>query len=152
MRHNRPIRLNVANRKDLLFPAILLNLLLVTAALLGPYPLLLSLVAIVFGGAGWAKYASGTSKTNRLKLISVIFDDGQVHLESCQEEEFAGFLDGQQWCTRWFAVLRVANANKFRNVLILSFQQRGPDDFRRLNMWLRQGLFNSNRADRVLES
>ena len=151
MRHNRPVRLKVANREDLVIPLILLNLLLISAALLSPYPVLLTLGAILFGGAGWASYTSEKSKSKYLQLISVIFSDGQVRLESGQEE-FAGFLDGQQWCTRWFAVLRVSNANTLRNVIILSSQQRGPDDFRRLNTWLRQDLFSNTRADRVLES
>ena len=152
MRHNRPIRLNVANRKDLLIPVFLLNLLLVAAALLSPYPVLLGLGAVVFGGAGWVTFTLERSKTNRLKLISVIFTDGRVRLESGQEEEFAGFLDGQQWCTRWFAVLRVSNSNTFRNLVILSSHQRGADDFRRLNTWLRQDLFSNTRPDHVLEN
>jgi hypothetical protein len=85
-------------------------------------------------------------------LILVIFPDGRVRLESDQQGKVEGFLEGQQWCTRWFAVLRVAYDDTIRTLLIRSAQQPGVDDFRRLNMWLRQDLFSSTRAGKVLDS
>lgn len=85
-------------------------------------------------------------------MTSVIFPDGRVRLESNLEEKVAGFLDGQQWCTRWFAVLRFSNGNTVRKMVIRPSQQQRADDFRRLNMWLRQDLFSSTRARQVLDS
>jgi hypothetical protein len=146
MHHNKPIKLTVANREQFVLPAFVLNLMLVVAALLSPYPVLMTIGAMLIGGAGWVKHTLEKSKTNRLQLTSVIFADGQVRLESGQEDKTAGFLNGQQWCTRWLAVLRVTKSDTTRHVVILSSQQRRADDFRRLNMWLRQGLFSSTGA------
>ena len=49
-----------------------------------------------------------------------------------------GFLDGQQWCTRRIAVLKVATGSKTQNLVVLSGQQ-ATDEYRRLKVWLRQG-------------
>jgi hypothetical protein len=152
MLHNRPIRLKVSNRGDLALPVYSLNLLLVPAALLSPHPILLTLAVILFIGAGWIARTLKNAKTNSEELTSVIFPDGQVRLESTREVRIAGFLGGQQWCTRWFAVLRVSHGSAFRNVIVLRSQQLEADDFRRLNMWLRQDLFKSAGVKQVLDS
>ena len=85
-----------------------------------------------------------------LHTNAVIFADGQVRLESNREETFESFLDGQQWCTHRLAVLRISNGETTRRLIICSMQQKGADDFRRLNMWLRQGLCDNTRTKQVL--
>jgi hypothetical protein len=152
MPRNQPIRLKVSNKEDLLLPVHLLNFLLVLAALLSPHPVFLTSGAILIIGAGWIIRTLKFPKTNRIELTSVIFPDGKVRLESNGEEMVTGFLDGQQWCTHWFAVLRVSNGNTIRKMIIRPSQQQGADDFRRLNMWLRQELFSNTRARQVLDS
>lgn len=142
MLHNTPIKLKISNSDDWVLPVYLL---LVPAALLSPYPLLLTLGAILFAGAGWITRTLKFAKSNSMELTSVIFPDGQVRLESFGEGQVGGFLDGQQWCTRWFAVLRVSNGSTIRKMIIRSSEQQGSGDFRRLNIWLRQGLFSNNR-------
>ena len=152
MLRNQPIRLKISNSRDLLLPVRMLNFLLVLAALLSPHPVLLTLGAILFVGAGGVTRTLKSPKTNNVELTSVIFPDGKVRLESDLEEKVTGFLDGQQWCTRWFAVLRFSNGNTIRKMIIRPSQQQGADDFRRLNMWLRQDLFNNTKARQVLDS
>ena len=148
MLHKTPIRLKVSNSDDWVLPVYLL---LFPAALLSPYPLLLTLGAILFAGAGWMTRTLKYAKSNSVELTSVIFPDGQVQLESFGEGQVAGFLDGQQWCTRWFAVLRFSNGSTIRKMIIRSSQQQGSGDFRRLNIWLRQDLFSNNRPKQVLD-
>ena len=150
MHHNRPIRLRVAGRRILFLPVFLSCLLLVVAALLSPYPMSLTVAAILLSGAVGISYILKFSKANNFKLTSVIFTDGKVRLESNGKEKDAGSLVGQQWCSRWFAILRVSNGNTVRNMIILSSQQQEADDYRRLTVWLRQDLFSSTRAGRVL--
>lgn len=152
MLHKTPIRLVVSNAHDPVLPVCWFNLLLIPAALFSPHPVLLSLAAVSFVAAGWATRTLKCTKTNYVKLTSVIFPDGQIRLESNREGQVAGYLDGQQWCTRWFAVLRFSNGNTIRKMIIRSSQQRGTDDFRRLNVWLRQDLFSNARAKQVLGS
>ena len=152
MLRNQPIRLKISNSGDLLLPVCLLNLLLVPAALLSPHPVFLTSGAILIVCAGWITRTLKSPKTNRVELTSVIFPDGKVRLESNQVEMVTGFIDGQQWCTRWFAVLRFSNGNTIRKMIIRSSQQHGAEDFRRLNMWLRQELFSNTRARQVLDS
>lgn len=149
MLHKTPIKLKVSNSDDWVLPVYLL---LVPAALLSPYPLLLTMGAILFAGAGWMIRTIKCAKSNCVELTSVIFPDGQVRLESFGEGQVVGFLDGQQWCTRWFAVLRVSNGSTIHKMIIRSSQQQGPGDFRRLNIWLRQDLFSNNRPKQVLDS
>ena len=139
----------MAGRRVLFLPVFLSCLLLVVAALLSPYPMSLTLAAILFSGAMSISYILGISKSNNFKLTSVIFTHGKVRLESNGKEKDAGSLVGQQWCTRWFAILRVSTGNTVRNMIILSLQQQEADDYRRLTVWLRQDLFNSTRAGRV---
>ncbi|MGA9574369.1 MAG: hypothetical protein WBS20_10540 [Lysobacterales bacterium] len=82
------------------------------------------------------------------KLTLVIFADGRVQLESPRERLNAGCLDGQQWCTHQFAVLRITNEKSVRRLLILSARQQETGHFRRLQMWLRQGLCDNTSASR----
>lgn len=149
MLHKTPIRLKVSNRDNWVLPVYLL---LVPAAMLSPYPVSLTLCAILFAGAEWFIRTLKYSKTSNTELISVIFPDGQVQLESGGEGSVRGFLEPQQWCTRWFAVLRFSDGDTRSSLVIRSSQQQGADDFRRLSVWLRQDLFSSTRARQVLDS
>lgn len=148
---NQPIKLRVSDNKDFVLFYATLNVLVVVAALLSPYPVLLALTVILLSAAGWLAYILQISKTNNVKLISVIFADGRVRLESNREETIEGFLDGQQWCIQGLAVLQIASGETTRRLIIRSRQQKGADDFRRLNMWLRQGLCDNARARQVLD-
>jgi len=152
MLHKTPIRLKVSNSQDWGFPVCWVYLLLIPAALLSPHPVVLTLVATLLAGVVWTTFTLKFTKTNNIELTSIIFPDGQVRLESNAEGKVAGIIDGQQWCTRWFAVLRFSNGNKTRRIIIRSSQQQGMDDFRRLNIWLRQDLFSGARAKQVLDS
>lgn len=151
MPHNTPIRLQVSTQKDFVLALRVLNLLVVLAALISPYPFLLTVFAIVFFAAGCAATILGFSKANSAELISIIFPDGRLRLESKRERIFEGFLNGQQWCSRRLAVLRVSNGETTRKVVIQFSLQPGTDDFRRLTVWLRQDLCSNTRAGQVLE-
>jgi len=135
---------------DFFLPLCLLQLLVVFAALLSPYPVLLALLAIVSFGAGWAVHILDLAKINNVKLTSVIFADGRVQLESNGERISAGILDGQQWCTSRLAVLRITDGDMTRKLVILSARQREAGDFRRLNVWLRHGLYDKAGATQLL--
>lgn len=148
---NQPLKLKVSDSEDFILYYRLLNLLVIFAALLSPYPMLLTLVAGLFSGVAWLVRTLKKSKTNNVELISVISADGRVQLESNREEIFKGFFDGQQWCIHRLAVLQISNGETTRRLIIRSSQQKGADDFRRLNMWLRQGLCDNTKARQVLE-
>jgi len=148
----RPIRLTVSNKNDFFLPVCLLQLLVVFAALLTPHAVLLALLAIVLCGAGWAIHILDSSKTNSEKLTLVIFTDGRVQLESNWERISEGVLDGQQWYTSLFAVLRITTGGTTRKLIILSARQREAGDFRRLSMWLRQGLCDNTESKQLLNS
>ncbi len=137
---NRPLRLTVASRTDLFLPVGLLYLLVVSAALISPHPVILTVLSVAAFTAGWLGPILGFNKTNNEKLTSVIFADGRVRLESVRGCLDAGILNGQQWCTRHLAVLRIANGDTRGNLVIMSFQQQDAGDFRRLSVWLRQDL------------
>jgi hypothetical protein len=147
---NQPIRLNVSDTKDFIPVYCLLNCLLIGAALFSPHPVLLTSLVVLLSGAAWLVITLIFSKPNSVKLISVIFADGRLRLESNWGETFEGFLDGQQWCNHRLAVLRTSNGKTTRRLIICSWQQQGADDFRRLNMWLRQGLCDDTRTRPVL--
>ena len=135
MPHNRPLILKVANRKDFTLLTFILFILVMVSAALSPQAVLLIFLGLVVFGA----YTLWISNINDVKLMSVIFPDGQIRLQSDLESEITGFLSGQQWCTRHFAVLRYKTGGKYRYLVLLSAQQN-VDDYRRLNVWLRQDL------------
>ncbi|MGD9021236.1 MAG: hypothetical protein PVF46_05520 [Lysobacterales bacterium] len=54
-------------------------------------------------------------------------------------------LEGQQWSTRHLAFLRVVVEGRARHFLVLAFRQRHADDYRRLLMWLRQGICEASK-------
>lgn len=149
---NRPVKLRVSSASDFLLPVSLLNVLLLIAALISPYPVVLTLVFIALAGIGWTATILNFSKSTKVKLTLVIFPDGRVRLESDQLDTIEGYLDGQQWSTSWMSVLRVVDRGRVRKLLIRSNCQQPKDDFRRLNMWLRQGLNSSTWEKQVLEN
>ena len=85
-----------------------------------------------------------------MELTSVIFADGRVRLESDGEATIEGFLIGQHWCTRWLAVLQFTDSGTTRSLVISAVHQRNAADFRRLHMWIRQGLNNSSDVEQLL--
>jgi hypothetical protein len=147
-----PIRLNVSDRTDFFLPICALYLLVIVAALISPYPILLGLLAFLSFLAGWGKHILKLPKANNVKLTSVIFPDGRVQLESGQERVLAGFLNGQQWCTRHFAILQISDGNSIKKLFILSAQQRQNRDFRRLNMWLRLDMCDNMSTRRLVRN
>ena len=149
MTHSRPIELTVAGRRDFAVPVGLLMLLVALAALLSPQPVLLMAVTVLILLAGWRKFTLEFSKVNEGKLILIIFADGRVRLESGHEAIIEGVLDGQQWCTHRLAVLRITDRDATRRLALLSSAQRNPDDFRRLNMWLRQDFCSGAQLDKA---
>lgn len=149
---NRPVILRVSNTNDFVLPLCLLNLLLVIAALISPFPVVLTLAVIVFAGIGCRASILEFFKSTNVKLTLVIFPDGKVRLESDEAETIEAFLDGQQWSTSWFAVLRIVDGGRVRPLLVRSNHQQAKHDFRRLNMWLRQGLYISTWKKQVLDN
>jgi|GEM_PF-1411132 len=152
MLHNRPVKLKVSTGMDFALPVRLLNSMVVIAALLSPHPLLLTVPVALVLWAGWVRQRKGLFKTKSSELISIIFPDGHVRLESKREVIFEGFLNGQQWCSRRLTVLRICNEDSTRKLVIQSAKQQVADDFRRLNMWLRQDLCNNTRGKQVLSN
>jgi len=142
MPYNRPITLKVAHRKDFIIPIGLLFALIVVSAVLSPQPVLLTMSVLILFGAGWLLYILEFYKVNDVKLISVMLPDGRVRLESDQEPEIGGFLSGQQWCTQRVAVLRLTARGKQKYLVVLSAQQK-TDEFRRMEVWLRQKFRNN---------
>jgi hypothetical protein len=141
MLHDTPLILKVANKKDFVSPLRLLFLLVILSAVLSPQPLLLILLTILFFGAEGVTRILGFYKVNIVELTLILYPDGRMSLESDRKDIIGGFLEGQQWCTHQLAVLRMSKGATVRNLVILSAQQQTTDDFRRLNMWLRQDLF-----------
>jgi uncharacterized protein (DUF58 family) len=131
-----PLRLKLASSKDFDILFLALFMLVVASAMLSPQPVLLTILAFLLFGAGLYVSTLVISNVNDVKLIAVIFPDGQLRLESGQELEIEGVLNGQQWCSHYVAVLRYVSGGKRQNLVILSAQQNA-DEYRRLKVWLR---------------
>jgi hypothetical protein len=134
MPHNNPLTFRLAGRREFTFLARILFVLSLVAAALSPHPVFLTILAF---GAGWLAHILEFSNLNKVELISVIFPDGQVRIRSNCGNMVAGFLSGQQWCSRHVAVLRYIRGDKYKYLVLLSAQQNA-DEYRRLNVWLRQ--------------
>jgi ABC-type uncharacterized transport system permease subunit len=137
MTQRRSLTLDVAQQSDHAIAAGVLCGLALLAAILAPRPLMMSIVVTLICAAGWAAYILGFSKFRSEKLTVVIFPDGQIRLESDHKDATGGLLNGQQWSTRFFAVLHVTTTAGNRYLPVLSRLQHA-DDYRRLSMWLRQ--------------
>jgi len=139
MTHSRSLTLSVLRNSDITVATGVLCGLALFAAILGPRPLLMSIAIILICTTGWGAYILGFSKIRSEYSAVIIFPDGQIRLESGDKDATGGLLDGQQWSTRYFAVLRVKLAGETRYLPVLSRQQRS-DEYRRLMMWLRQDV------------
>jgi hypothetical protein len=138
MSHNHLIKLNILNpissifiTKTLMFLAALsawVNSQLILAVVLFVLALSFDRIAVILN----------LVKVNKIKLTLVIFANGQVRLESSDQDTIEGFLGAQQWCAGHVGILQLIIGNKTRRLVALSTQQNKPDDFRRLKMWLRQ--------------
>ena len=138
-----PIRLKVSDRLDLFQPVLALYALAFAAAIAGPMPALSVAAVATVLVAAWIGHILDFSKSNNnVELTSVIFPDGKMQLESGLGHVFVGVLNGQHWCTSHLAVLRIIGRKRIRNLVILRGQGRNADEFRRLRVWLRQGLGN----------
>lgn len=138
---NRSITLKVSPSREFGVSMCILELLLVVAALISPYPVILTLSCVLLFAA---ERAAKFSNLKSGQLTSVIFADGRVRLKSNQREIIEGTLEGRQWCTRWLVILRMSNAgNNPHRLLVLTTHGQGKDDLRRLKVWLRQDLFNN---------
>lgn len=138
MTDKRSLTLTVAGKKDFAILNRMLFLLAVISAALSPQPVLLTIFVLLLIGTGWTSGILCFSKVNDVELTLVIFAGGQVSLSSNCGYIVEGFLDGQQWCTRRIAVLRITTESKTQNLIVLSGQQT-PDEYRCLKVWLRQG-------------
>lgn len=137
MPHNGSLTFKVAGKYDFAIPIRVLLGLALLAAVLSPRPVLTLCIMILVCAAGRGVYILRFSKVNAGNLTLVVFPDGQIRLESSNNEVTGGILEGQQWSTRYVAILRVKLAEGTRYLPILSGQQHA-DDYRRLLMWLRQ--------------
>lgn len=138
-----PIRLNIASRLDFVPPVCAIYLLAFIAAIFNPLPAWSVALAIAaFAAACFVHILDFSKSNNNVELTSVIFPDGKIQLESGKGRIFVGVLNGQQWCTRHVAVLRVMDRDRPRNLVILPGQRQDANEFRRLRVWLRQGLCN----------
>jgi hypothetical protein len=152
MLQNEPIKLKVSAKREFFLPVYALYMLIITAGLLSPHPILLTILAMVLFGATWASPILDFAKSNEVELILVVFPDGWARLEFDRKVKIEGFLQGQQWCTRRLAVIQVADGGRRRKLIIGASSQNNADDFRRLHMWIRQGLYNNTGVKQVLDS
>jgi hypothetical protein len=146
MPHNSPLTFRVAGKQDYVFLALILFVLIVVSTALNPQPVMLIILSFVVCGAGWFVNTLDFSNLNDIKLISVIFPDGKVRIESGGEYKIEGILSGQQWCSHHVAVLRFATGGKHRYLVLFSVQQH-VEEYRRLKVWLRQD-FCTGTADK----
>jgi hypothetical protein len=137
MLSDAPLELRSATIWDVRVPFAILLVLLVIAAALSTHPVLLTSVLFVLFVVGWGGLILGFYKVNLENLLLIIYSDGRVRVKS-RNESASGVLIGQQWCVQPFAILRIGTKKMTQNLLVLSAQQKNTDDFRRLNMWLKQ--------------
>ncbi|MCW8926552.1 MAG: hypothetical protein OQJ84_09860 [Xanthomonadales bacterium] len=133
------LTLKLARINDFATPVRVILGLALLAAILSPRPILTSCIVILVCIAGWTVFTLEFSKLNSGNSTVTIFSDGQIRLEFSDECAVAGLLDGQQWSTRYLAILRVKTADGIRYLPLLCSQQRA-EDYRRLVMWLRQDI------------
>lgn len=135
------LELRVATPHDVLVPLTGLLTLVLLATTLSARPVLLTSLVSGLLLAGWGAHILDFYKVNFKKLTLVIYSDGQVRVKLSDETTIRGLLVGPQWCIRQFAILHVEMKNTTRNFLVVSALQKNTDEFRRLNLWLKQDLF-----------
>ena len=141
MQDNRPLSLRIARKEDFAILSRALFSLVLLSAVLSPQPVALTLIALFLIGARWASHILCFSNVNNIELTLNICADGRVSLNTACENTVEGCLDGQQWYTQRLAVLKIATGGEAQNLLVLSGQQ-ATDEYRRLIVWLRQGVFS----------
>lgn len=140
MPFNKPLKFKVASRRDFHALFVILFLLILMSMAAEPWPLILILAIVLLSGAGVLINTLRIHKTDDVDLISVIFPDGRVTLESATNTRIEGLLSGDQWSTRHITVLRYQAGGKRQQIVLLSAHQHS-DDYRRLKIWLRQSSF-----------
>lgn len=143
------LELRVATPHDVLVPLTGLLTLVLLAATLSARPVLLTSLLSGLLLAGWGAHILDFYKVNFKKLTLVIYSDGQVRVKLPDETTIRGLLVGPQWCIRQFAILHVEMKNTTRNLLVVSALQKNTDEFRRLNLWLKQDLFRGIKEVRM---
>lgn len=138
--HNRPLKLVIAGSRVHAAIVLILHGFGMLAALLSPRPGTMSTLVIAICGAWWGLHGMDDSRVGAGNSRLVVFSNGQIRLESACKDAIGGALEGQQWCTRHIAFLRVAVQGRARHLLVLAYQQQHADDYRCLLMWLRQGI------------
>ena len=119
MSFSKPLKFKVANwRAPKALLAVLFLLILLSMAA-EPWPLMYILPIVLLGGAGFLFYILGIHKVDNIKLISVIFPDGRVKLESAGKIRIEGILSGGQWNTSHLTVLRYKTGGKRQQIVLL---------------------------------
>jgi hypothetical protein len=149
MPYDGSLNLKVANKTDFQVPLRILFLMVLLAAILSAEPMLMVIAALVFFGAR-SIWLAARNDNNPVSAL-IVFPDGRVKLKYAANDRPAadGLMDSQQWCTQRFAVLRVVTDNTMRDLVIFRAQQSSGDDFRRINMWLRQNFYGDTDARKV---
>ena len=145
------LTLRVAEKKDFAVLNRLLLLLALLAASLSPHPFVLTLLVVMFIGAGRLLQTLSYPNVADVKLMQINIANERIRLHSKRGDNGAAYLHEQYWCTRWFTVLRVTIAGDTQNHIILSGQQ-SPEEFRRLNVWLRQGADLFLKSEGIVQS
>lgn len=153
MTHKYPIKLNILDSElaSVVFPVCIF--LLAIPALMNSQVVLAIALLVLALNFKWIESilrfskVSSVSHVNRDKLTLIIFPDGRVRLESMLEDTIEGRLETRQWCTRHAAVIRIISGRETYRLVALSIQQEKPENFRRLNMWLRQNSYRDARGE-----
>lgn len=151
MLHNKPIKLKISSKRNFAPFMYLLYCLAAISALLNNHAIVLTISLVLLCTVMCIHLILEFTKSSNTELTSVIFADGRVRLESDEEDTIEGFLDGQQWCSHWLAVLQFSNGETTRKLVVRSALQHEADDFRRLSMLLRHSSWNENRNNQVLD-
>lgn len=138
MSYNRLIKLNYLNKRSWLTPTTVLMILVTVSAIVSSEFEIVAILAAVYLGLDWTAVTLRFYNIKDNEFSVNIFPDGRVVLLSAGSVKEEGVLDQQQWCTHHAAVLRVLIRDEIRMLVVLPKLQKETDDFRRLNMWLRQ--------------
>jgi len=148
MPHDSPLNLTVAQPGDFRCAGRILLLLVVIAAGLSPYPVFMAIMACAWCYAVVRACPAYFTRQIRGNPSVAIFPDGRISLHSGRLRIVEGALGEHHWCTRRGAVLAIRIQDSVEKLVFLARQQN-PDDFRRLQVWLRQGQgYNDNNRER----
>ena len=148
MPHNRSLTFKIANRNDFTLLNGILFALSLICALLSPQPVFLTILVLLLFVTGWFAYILDIPKVNNVISMLILFPDGRVRIELDNKLNTEGFVSGQQWCSQHVAVLRYITGGKRRQLVLLSAHQNA-DEYRRLNVWLRQDFCNDTGKKQV---